>query len=208
MTNIFVIDDHPVFIDGLKSVFADGKDKISITGWANSAKEALPLLKRSHAKVVLLDLIMPEFTGVEFCLVIKNQFPDKKVIALTGELNPTLLYNTWINKADAILMKYCTKDELVETINAVLGGSRIIGNKVPEFYEHLRVGNKKTPKLTRREQQILNLLAKGNTRVEVGKILNSNTNAINFHCKNLFRKFNKNKLISIIEEAKREDLIP
>lgn len=207
MINIFIIDDHPIVIDGIRSVFNDGKDKIKVAGWANSAQEALPKLKRSHANVVILDLIMPDITGVEFCEVIKNQFPDKKVIALTGELNPTILYNTWINKADAILMKYCGKDELVETIHSVLAGSRIIGNKVPEFYEHIRVTGKKTPKLTRREHQILKLLAKGHSRDDVGKILGSTINAVNFHCKNLFIKFKKNKLISIVEEAKRKKLI-
>ncbi|RLD45225.1 MAG: hypothetical protein DRI89_01685 [Bacteroidetes bacterium] len=207
MTNIFIIDDHPVVIDGIRSVFSDGKDKIKVSGWANSAKEALPKLKRSHAKVVLLDLIMPEFTGVEFCLVIKNQFPDKKVIALTGELNPTILYNAWMNKADAILMKYCGKQELIDTIHGVLAGNRIIGDQVPDFDYYLRSNGKREQKLTPSEQQILNLLAKGLSRAEAGKILGTSQNAINFHCKNLFKKFNKNKIVAVIEEAKRLKLI-
>ena len=207
MINIFVIDDHPVFIDGIKSLFDNGKDKIKVTGWANSAKEALPKLKRSHAKVVLLDLIMPGTSGVEFCLVIKNQFPDKKVIALTGELDPTILYNTWINKADAILIKYCGKQELVDTINTVLTGKRFLGVNVPEFYDQLLDTDNHKTKLTPSEQRILNLLSLGHNREDVAKILGISSNAINFHCKNLFKKFNKNKLISVIEEAKRENLI-
>lgn len=124
MINIFVIDDHPVFIDGIKTVFKNGNDKIKVSGSATSVKEALPKLKRSRAKVVLLDLIMPEISGVEFCLTIKKRFPEKKVIALTGELNPTVLYNAWMNKADAIIMKYCEKQELIDTIHTVLEGNR------------------------------------------------------------------------------------
>ena len=207
MINIFIIDDHPVIIEGISRMFSDGIDKIKVSGYAYSAKEAFPKLKRSRAKVVLLDLIMPDFTGVEFCHVIKNEFPDKKVIALTGELNPTILYNTWINKVDAIVMKNCGKDELVETIHAVLEGNRIIGKDVPEFHRHLESNGSRRPKLTPKEQQILNLLAKGYNRDEVAKIIGSSENTIHFHCKNLFRKFNKNKLVSVIEEAKRENLI-
>lgn len=207
MINIFIIDDHPVVIDGIRSIFSDGDDKIKVSGWANSAKEALPKLKRSLASVVLLDLIMPDFTGVEFCLVIKEQFPDKKVIALTGELNPTILYNTWLNKADAILMKYCGKEELVDTIHSVLAGRRIIGDKVPDFYEHLRSEETRERKLTPSEHQILSLLAKGHKRSAVGKILGTSENAVDFHCRNLFKKFNKNKLVAVLEEAKRENLI-
>lgn len=207
MINIFVIDDHPVYIDGLKSVFNNGADKIKVTGWATSAKEALPKLKRSRAKVVLLDLIMPEISGVEFCLVIKNKFPEKKVIALTGELNPTILYNAWINKADAIIMKYCEKEELVETIYDVLTGKRITGEDVPDFNDLLRDTDTKSPRLTPSEQQVLNLLAQGHSREETAKILGSSTNAVHFHCKNMFKKFKKNNITSVIEEAKKRGLI-
>lgn len=207
MVNVFVIDDHPVFIDGLRSIFSDGNDKIKITGWANSAKEALPKMKRSHAKVVLLDLIMPGINGVEFCLVLKNQFPDKKVIVLTGELNPTLLYNTWMNNADAILVKYCSKDELVDAIHSVLAGKRILGKDVPEFYQYLQKEDTTTIKLTPSEQRTLNLLAYGNSRSEVSNIMGISLNSVNFHCKNLYKKFNKSKLVSIIDEARRKKLI-
>lgn len=207
MINIFVIDDHPVFINGIKSIFNGGQDKIKVTGTANSAKEALTKLKRSRAQVIFLDLIMPEFTGIEFCLIIKNLFPDKKVIALTGELDPSILYNAWMNKADAILMKYCGKDELIDTIHGVLAGRRIIGTKVPDFYSLITKEGKSAIKLTNREQQILNLLASGHSRDEVGQILGSTQNTVNFHCKNLFKKFNQNKLISVIEEARKAKLI-
>jgi DNA-binding NarL/FixJ family response regulator len=155
MINIFIIDDHPVFIDGIKSVFSNGDDKIKVTGWATSVKEALPKLKRSRAKIVLLDLIMPEISGVEFCLIIKKQFPEKKVIALTGELNPTILYNTWINNADAIIMKYCEKKELVNVIHSVLEGNRVLGDKVPDFHELLELSTPKKSLLTISEPQVL-----------------------------------------------------
>ncbi len=207
MINVFVIDDHPVFINGIQAIFIDGKDKIKVTGMANSADEALPKLRRSYAKIVLLDLVMPGLSGVELCAVIKTQFPDKKVIVLTGELNPTILYNTWINKADAILMKYCGKDEMVQTIHAVLDGRRVIGNDVPEFYENLRIDGKKTLKLTRREQQIINLLAKGIERKVIGEMLGSTSDAVNFHCHNIFKKFKKTKLVSVVDEARRQGFI-
>lgn len=207
MINIFVIDDHPVFIDGLRSIFDNREDRIKISGWAYSAKEALPKLKRSKAQVVLLDLVMPEFSGVEFCLLIKKQFPEKKVIALTGELNANLLYNTWLNMADAILMKYCGKEELLETIYAVLAGRRVLGKDVPEFYDQLRASEQHKPYLTRTEMQILNLLAKGHKRQEVSDLLGSNLNAVNFHCKNLFKKFDKNNLLGVVEAARKAKLI-
>lgn len=207
MTNIFVIDDHPVVIDGLKSLFLEDKH-YNISGSATTAKEALQKLKRTSATVIFLDLIMPEITGAELSIIIKSNFPDKKIIVLTGELDPSVLYNAWMTNVDAILMKYSDKKEIVDTIYSVMQGRRVIGKGVPEFYKEISQGlNENAPNLTRREQQILNLLAKGHNREEVGDLLGSNKNAIDFHCKNLFKKFNKNKLIAVIEEAKNYNLI-
>ncbi len=90
---------------------------------------------------------MPEITGIELCLYIKNEYPDIKVIVLTGELNPVLLHSAWLNKADAILIK------------------------------------------------------------QVAQKLKSNKKAINFHCYNIFEKFNETKLIKVIDIARREKLI-
>ncbi len=208
MINIFVVDDHPVYIDGVKSLFSDGKDKIKVSGWAHSAKETLTKLKRSRVKVVLLDLIMPKISGVELCLILKNEYPDLKVIALTGEQNPVVLRNTWLNKADAILLKYCGKEELIDAIHGVLAGSRILGDQVPDFDYLLKEEGYRKTKLTKREEQILTLLAKGYSREEVGEVLKSNRSAVNFHCHNMFRKFNTTKLVKVIEIARSENLIP
>jgi len=207
MISVFAIDDHPMFIKGIQAIFIDGKDRIKVTGIANSADEALIKLKRSSAKIVLLDLVMPGLSGVELCAIIKTQFLDKKVIVLTGELNPTILYNTWLNKADAILMKYCGKEEMIQTINAVLAGRRVIGKDVPEFYKNLYFDGKKKLKLTRREQQIINLLAKGIERKVIGEMLGSTPSAVNFHCHNIFKKFNKTSLVSVVDEARKQGFI-
>lgn len=207
MINVFVIDNHPLFIDGIRSVFNDRKDEIIVSGWATSVDKAFPKLIRSKAQVVLLDLFKPEYSGVELCMVIKDQFPDKKVIVLTGELNPNILYKTWMSKADAILMKYCRKSELSKTIHAVLAGDRVIGKKVPTFINMKQSDKPLQTKLTIGEQKVLDLLAKGHKREQVGEVLGISQNTIHFHCKNLFKKFNKHKLISVIEAARQEYLI-
>jgi DNA-binding NarL/FixJ family response regulator len=207
MTNVFVIDDHPMFIDGLKSVFANNKDGIKISGSANSADEALPLLIRSKAKIVLLDLKMPGTSGDEFCLVLKRKFPDKKVIALTGETDTTLLYNTWNNMVDAILIKHCGKQELVNVITSVLSGKRILGTNVPEFLIQRNINKSDRPRLTNSELRVITLLSTGKSRPEVGQVLGTSQHAVNFHVKNIFKKFKMNKIMSVVDEAKRLQLI-
>ena len=207
MINVFVIDDHPMFIDGLKSVFSSSKDGIEISGSANSADEALPLLKRSRAKIVLLDLKMPGTPGDEFCLVLKKKFPDKKVIVLTGETDRTLLYNTWNNKADALLIKHCGKLELINTINSVLKGSRILGTSFPELINQRELNKSDIPNLTNSEIKVISLLSTDKSREEVSQILGSSRHAVDFHVKNVFKKFKMNRIMSVVAEAKRLQLI-
>lgn len=207
MISIFVIDDHPITIDGIKSAFSSGEDKIKVSGWATSVKEAIPKLKRSRAKVVILDLIMPEISGVEFCLQIKKQFPEKKVIALTGEMDPIILHNTWINMADGIIMKYCSKEELVNTIHSVLNGKRVIGDTVPGLAEMIDTDKDKKSILTISEHQVLILLAKGYSSKEAAKILDSSQNAVEFHRKNMIKKFGVKNITSVINEARKLGLI-
>jgi len=207
MINIFIIDDHQMVIDGIKSNFTNGNGNIKVSGWANSAKEALPKLKRSRAKVILLDLLMPDLSGIEFCPVIKSHFPDKKVIALTGETNPVQLYNAWINQFDAILLKTCGTQELIETIYNVLEGNRNVGKGVPDFTLGYKVRDINKRNITKSELRILNLLAKNYSRNEAAEIIGISRSAVNFHCRNLFIKYNKTKILAVIEEARKEELI-
>jgi len=208
MINIFVIDDHPVIVEGVKAIFDGKKEKIKVVGHAYSAKEALSKLKKSSAHIILLDLLMPEFSGVELAQILKKDYPDKKVIAFTGETDTAILFNAWMNKVDAILMKYCGRDELVQTIHAVLAGERKIGSNVPNFFLQIEsTKNGSTPRLTSRELQVLNALAKGYKRGEVGELLHISKVAVDFHCKNLFKKFNKSRLLEVITEAKNANII-
>lgn len=207
MIKVFVVDDHPVYIEGIRSIFHKRNDNEVVVGWATSAREAHARLITSEAKVVLLDLVMPELSGVDFAAQLKKEFPKKKIIALTGEVNPVVLYNAWMNGVDALLMKYCGRDELVETICDVLADRRVIGQGVPEFQKGDGAGMRGRRRLTPGEQRVLHLLAQGHTRKMVSEILGTSANAVDFHCKNLFKKFKSNKLIHIIDMARSEKLI-
>lgn len=208
MIYAFIVDDHPLFIDGVISAFDKEIDKIEIIGSAKSGKEAIEKLKGSNADVVLLDLVMPDMGGLECSLLLKKLYPEKKVIILTGETDTALLYKVWMNGVDAIELKYCGKQALITTIKEVMAGKRIIGQKVPYFFDNIESSTgKNLPVLTKREEEVLQLLATGHTRKEVADILFLSVDAIHFHCKNLFKKFNKNRIHLLLAEAKKYKII-
>ena len=135
MIDVFVIDDHPIMVEGISEAFKDKTDGINIVGYAYTGKQAMKELRTSSAQAVILDLAMPGISGVELCTSIKSLFPDKKVVILTGESDIVMLKNVWINGADAILSKYCGKYEIKNTIEKVLENKRIIDKDIKHYFE-------------------------------------------------------------------------
>jgi len=206
MIYLYLIDDHPLFINGVKAVL-ETDPQLAVLGSANSCKEAAENMNAKMIDVILLDLLMPEVNGVVCARSIKKNYPHIKLIALTGELNEALLHDAWFSGMDAILLKYCGRDELIETIITVSKGNKIIGKNVPYFFSLEKDNRPDIPKLTRREEDVLKLLALELSRREVAQRLSISIAAVNFHCKNLFTKFNKNKIQGLLSEAKRLSII-
>jgi len=202
---IFIIEDHPFYIEGVKKTFDKRTDNIFVGGWAKSVHEARKKLKRSKAQVIFLDLVLPGESGVDYCLELKRLHKDKKVIALTGETDEDLLYNVWLNGADAIILKSTGKKQLIKTIIAVLNNKTIISPSIRPIFDskdHLR--NK--PFLTKRENQVINLLVNGYQRKEVADMLNISIETVNKHCTNVFHKFKVDSLTRYMQAVK--DNIP
>lgn len=208
VTELFIIEDHPVYIEGIKNIFDYKTDQMYVSGWANSVEEARIKIKNSPADVILLDLNLPGESGVDYCIELKSEYSDKKVIALTAETDSEILFKVWMNQVDAILMKLCDKETLVDTIHAVLKGRREIGKDVPPFFEFgesKRQGSK--PILTKRENQVLSLLSSGLLRKEVAEKLNVTIDTVDSHCKNMFKKYEVNNLRQLINEMKNSKLM-
>lgn len=208
VTELFIVEDHPVYIEGIKNIFDRKQDKIYVSGWANSAEEAREKLKTSSADVILLDLNLPGESGVDYCLELKKEYRDKKIIALTAETDSDTLFKVWLNGVDAILMKLSGKSVLTDTISAVLSGKREIGKDVPPFFDITYTQNQESlPILTKREQQVLNLLSNGLIRKEVAEKLNVSIDTVDSHCKNMFKKYDVNSLQQLINKLKSLKLV-
>ena len=206
MIYLYLIDDHPLFINGVKAVL-ETDTHLSVIGSANSCKGAIEQMNTDIIDIILLDLVMPEVNGITCARSLKKTCPNIKIIALTGELDEALLHDAWLSGMDAILLKYCGRDELISTIKTVHKGNKIIGKNVPYFFNLEKNVDSNIPRLTRREEDVLKLLALNLSRREVSDRLMISTDAVNFHCKNLFRKFNKSKVQTLLSEARKLKII-
>ena len=119
MINLIIADDHPIFIDGLKTVLADVPD-INITGEAQNGKQVIELLEYKQADVVLLDIRMPEMDGIETAKEIKKRYPHVKIIILTQFGEKCLVKNFMELGVDGYLLKDCSQQDLINAIKTVL----------------------------------------------------------------------------------------
>ena len=209
MINVFIVDDHPLIIEGILTALKLRKDKIRVMGTATSCNDLMKKIRPDLVDVVLLDLVMPKTNGIECFRMIKKRIPDIKVIALTGELDSYKLLEAWLVGIDAIMPKYCDGKELATAIGQVYKGQRFLGQGLPDIFKTANIArDDKVPKLTKREEEVLRLLAMGHKRREVADKLGIAADSVNFHCKNLFNKFNRNNIKEVLHDAKQYNIIP
>ena len=187
--------------------FVQANTSIRVVGTANSCSDALRLLQNLEVDVLLLDILMPEMNGIECCRRVKMDFPGIKVIGLTGEVDPVLMMELWRQSADAILLKSDGLDEVISAIESVMKNKKVFSKNVPNFMVYIDQQPDGVPRLTPRELEVLQLLGTGLARKEVAQELNLSMYSVGFHCKNLIRKFNGDKIHVVIAEAKKNRII-
>ncbi len=205
--DVFLIDDHHYMNTGVRETIEKNTDRICVVGEATFAPDAIEQLKDLEVDVVLLDILMPEMDGIKCCEILREHHPELKIIALTSSTDADVLLRMWEAGAQGMLMKNCTAEELLGTIKRVLKGQTVIGTDVPNFFAHVDGPKEKIPKFTKTELEVLKLLGSGMSRKEAAEASHRSMYAIEFHCKNLYKKFGTNRIHTVIAEAKRKRII-
>lgn len=206
MISLFLIDDELHNIKNLL-VSNNSESDIAVLGSTGSGTETTEQLKLLIADIVLLNIIAPEIAGVEYCKQLKEELPKIKVIVITDETDSEILLKIWLQRVDAILPKNIGHTELVKVIRLVMKGHRIINENIPCFFENDQPKTDRIPHLTTSEIEILRLFGSGLIRKEVAHKLNRSLYTIQFHCENIFEKFNDHKMKSILEKVRKAKII-
>jgi len=163
---VLVVDDHPVVRRGLHSML-DGESGISVVGLASSGKEGLQLAEKLNPDVVLLDLRMPDMSGVEVIAALRAGRPDSKILVLTNYQLDEDIFNALDAGALGYLLKSASQEEVLEALRAVSQGKRRVP---PELAIRLaeRLGRSS---LSARELEVLQLVVQGHTNKEIAQSL-------------------------------------
>ncbi len=156
---------------------------------AENALKEIPIIQ---PKVVLMDINLPGMNGVECVRKLKEQMPAIQVIMLTVYENTTIIFNALSSGASGYLLKQSTPEQIIEAIRDVnTGGSPMsshIARKVVASFQRISEPTKEYEKLTLREQEVLDLLAKGHSYQKIADALNISYATVNTHIRHIYEK--------------------
>lgn len=192
---IFITDDHYMIVEGIRSLL-QYDENIEWMGHAMNAASCLAFLQKQQIDVLLLDINLPDKSGIDLCKEIKQRYPDIKIIGLSSFNQLSYIEKMMNNGASGYLLKNATREELIEAIESVIQGQQFLSNEVASIIE--KAGDSKIPVITRREKEVLGLIADGLTNHEIAEKLFISTTTVDTHRKSLLAKFEvKNTAILI-----------
>ncbi|MEH7421273.1 response regulator transcription factor [Bacillus thuringiensis] len=194
---VLLVDDHTVVLKGL-AFFLSTQEDLELVGEANNGKEALVKVGETNPDVILMDLYMPEMDGVEAMAYIKKEYPNVKVIVLTSFSDQAHVLPALRAGASGYILKDVEPDQLVEAIrsaykgniqlhpdiaNALLSQTLPVEEKEEEHSIQVDV-------LTARENEVLQLLAKGMSNKEIASVLVITEKTVKAHVSSILSKLN------------------
>lgn len=212
MLNVKVViaDDHPLVREGLRRILSLSPE-IAVAGEAENGEQAVELVRKTGADVVLMDVNMPGMNGITACKLIKEEMPGTKIIALTIHDQEEYLFELIRAGVSAYLLKDVSPDKLLETILGVTRGESYISPRLAAkvFREFNRLAVPPEAPLTGREREILQLLARGESNKSIAQKLFISEKTVKNHLSNIFQKIGvsdrtqavlyaiKNKLVQV-----------
>lgn len=196
-TKIFIVDDHYMVIEGIRSLLQHEKG-MEWMGHAQTAASCLAYLQREQPDVILMDINLPDKSGIDLCAEVKAKHPSVFIIGLSTFNQQSFIQKMMENGASGYVLKNATQDELVEAITMVCKGKTYLSD---EASHALRDQSTTNIILTRREKEVLELIAEGMTNNEIAQQLFISVTTVDTHRKNLLAKFEAKNVASLIRTA-------
>jgi DNA-binding NarL/FixJ family response regulator len=184
---ILAVDDHPLFRQGIAALLSTQRD-MKLVAEASTGREAIQQFRMHRPDITLMDLQMPDMSGVDAMITIRNEFPDARIIMLTTYTGDVRILRAMKVGARAYLVKSSLDKELLETIRAVHAGKKALSPEASlEVAEHAR-----EDPLTPAEIDVLRLIAAGNPNKQIATQLSITEDTVKGRVKNILSKLGAN----------------
>jgi len=205
MIRVYIIDDHQMIIEGIHSLL-QGEQNIEWMGSTKSPDDLMLFLAKSQPDVLLMDINLPQRSGLVLCREVKEKYPAINIIGLSTSNQPSVIRKMQENGASGYLLKDASQSEILEALQQVNKGKEYVSFSVAEALKK-KGSDTSLPALTRREKEILELIAEGHTNRKIAAKLFLNRTTINTHRKNMLTKFNVKNTAALIKIAVTNHLI-
>ncbi len=210
-----LIDDHPVFREGLKLLF-EFHGGPRVVGEASDARSASHVVSSTKPDVVLLDMVFPETNGISILRQLLDQRPDQRVLVLSMVKDEARVAHALEAGARGYATKDQTAGDLVDAVRTVLEGRLYLGStlrpdKIEEQRQMLRASGSTPPDLgalTAREREIFHLTVAGDTARAIGEKLRISARTVETHRARILRKFNVHSAAELVRIAARAGVLP
>jgi len=195
---LFITDDHYMIVEGIRSLLQHEKG-MEWMGHAMNAASCLAFLEQQQPDVILMDISLPDKSGIDLCKEVKAKYPAIQILGLSSFNQQSFIQKMMENGASGYVLKNATREELIEAIEAVMRGETFLSHEAAVTIKKNEAS--KIPVITRREKEVLALIAEGLTNHEIADKLFISTTTVDTHRKNLLSKFEVKNTATLIRLA-------
>jgi len=202
---VFIADDHTLIREGLCSLLA-AHANIQVVGTAASGRDAVREVLRLQPRVVLRDISMPELNGIEATRQLAERCPSSRVVILSMHATIEHYYQAMRAGAWGYLLKEAATDEVAAAIRSVHLGRRFLSVKVADKYRPISDGDSPIETLSRREREILQLVAEGHHSAKIATLISISRKSVDTYRCRLMQKLGMHGLCDMVKFAIRHGL--
>jgi DNA-binding NarL/FixJ family response regulator len=207
---IAIVDDHEVVINGLRSMLS-AYDDLNVVYTTTQGSELLNYLANSQPDIILMDIQMPEISGIDLCKLTLKQHPDIKIIAFSSFDDTHYIRQILRNGASGYVLKNTDQKTLVSAIRTVMDGEEYIDETIKKILLHESITGQRRSMfeipLTKREKEILKLIAEEHTNQQIADQLFISLRTVETHRLNITQKLGVKNAAGLVKEAIKRGLI-
>jgi DNA-binding NarL/FixJ family response regulator len=203
---VLIVEDHPIVSDSLFRLINETFEN-TICIQAETGAKGLSYLNNNRFDIVLLDINLPDMTGIEFASQARARFPELRILVVTSLAQRHVIEKAVGAGVLGFVLKTSDIKDITEGIKRVSEGNSYFGLGVKELMNGHSVSGTSEPLITRRESEILKLIADGFTNQEIAEKLFISSSTVDSHRKNMLIKFNAKNTAALIKTAISKGII-
>lgn len=201
--NILIVDDHRILVEGLKKLF-DNSKIIQVAGTAYTGMECRSILSKKIPDVILLDISLPDVSGIDLCKEIKTQYPEIRIVVLSSFNEYAIVRQMFENGASGYVVKNAMPEEILMSVEMVMDNETFLCEEIDLL---MRSRTHNPVWLTPREKELLRHIVDGYTNPEIAEKMYLGVETINSYRKNLLIKMGARNTALLVRMALEQKLV-